>query len=150
MMPRRRQTPWPPIGPTNPFEVGVLVIGTVNGSCVLAGAATPMSMSLQLSERFLMGWAWLLLAGSVVALVGLLWRGDWVTGVEIKRPGLVAFSLACLAYSYAAARLGGPGMAVATVNGGFSVIAWWRIAQVTRGIRDYRRNVAVVRPNPRR
>lgn len=141
---------WPPIGPPNPFEVGVLAIGVLNGVSVLAGAASPTSIRVQLSDRFLMAWAALLLVGSVVALVGLLWQGDWVTGVEIKRPGLVAFSLACLAYAYAAGQLGSQGLAVAIINGGFCLIAWWRIAQVTRGIRQHRRDVSVVRSTHRR
>lgn len=146
---RREPQSWPPIGPVNPFELGVLCIGLVNGLSVLGGAASPTSIMLQLSPGFLRVWAALLALGSTVALVGLLWRGNWVTGVEIKRPGLVTFSLACLAYAFAAARLGGPGMAVAITNGGFCLIAWWRIAQVTRGIRDYRRQVSAVRNDPR-
>lgn len=146
---RFRQQTWPPIGPVNPFELGVLLIGLVNGLSVLTGAARPTSIRLQLSPGFLLAWALLLVLGSTVALVGLLWRGNWVTGVEIKRPGLVAFSLACLAYAFAAGRLGGPGMAVAVTNSGFCLIAWWRIAQVTRGIRDYRRDMSAVRNDPR-
>jgi hypothetical protein len=137
----KRQT-WPPIGPVNPFELGVLAIGSINGLTVLTGAARPTSILLQLSEPFLCVWATLLLLGSVVSLVGLMWQGHWVTGVEIKRPGLAMFSAACLAYSFAAALLGGPGVAVAVINGGFAVIAWWRIYQVTRGIRDFRRTSA--------
>jgi hypothetical protein len=128
----------------NPFELGILAIGAINGMAVLCGAASPTSIRLQLSPAFLQLWAVMLLAGSLVALTGLLWRGDWVTGVEIKRPGLIVFSAACLAYGYAALRLGGPGLAVATVNGGFALIAWWRVAQVTRGIRKYRRSLAAL------
>lgn len=136
--------PTRPIGPINPFEVGILIVGVMTSGSVLLGFANPASIRGQLSESFTCVWAWLLFIGSVVSLVGLLWPGQWVTGVEIKRPGLFVFSLACLTYSFAAFQLGPMGYAVGITNGGFCLIAWIRIGQVTRGIRTYRRYIAVV------
>lgn len=139
-----------PIGPVNPFEVAVLGIGVTTSSSVLFGWASPTSISSQLSSGFLTAWAGLLLAGSLLALVGLLWWGDWVTGIEIKRPGLVMFAFACAAYSFAAVGLGSRGMAVAITNGAFALVAVYRVVQVTRGIRALRRDISAVRTRLRR
>jgi hypothetical protein len=131
-----------PLGPVNPFEVGVLLTGLVNGAAVLLDLASPTSITSRLSGWFLTGWALLLFLGSLVALIGLLWQGSWVTGVEIKRPGLVTFGIACLAYSVAAFSLGANGFAVGAANGGFALFAGWRVFQVSRGIRGLRADVA--------
>jgi hypothetical protein len=68
-----------------------------------------------------------------------------ITGVEIKRVGLVATGLASLAYGVALLLLGPVGLNVALANFAFSTACFTRTVQVTRRIRGARRRIIAAR-----
>jgi hypothetical protein len=130
-----------PTGEPNPFEAYMFAACVVQGAALLTGAARPTSIEQALPLQLRVVWATLLLLGGVAVLVGLYWPGSPMTGVEIKRPGLVAVGGAALAYGLALLPFGAAGMVVAIANVSFALACAVRVWQVTRRVRAVRRNL---------
>lgn len=113
----------------------------VQGTALLTGAARPTSIEQALPMALRVVWATLLLLGGVAVLLGLYWPGSPMTGIEIKRPGLVAAGGAALAYGLALLPFGAAGMVVAITNVSFALACAVRVWQVTRRVRAVRRNL---------
>lgn len=133
-----------PMGDPNPFEAYLLAACVVQGAVVLLGWARPTSIEQALPLALRILWAGLLLVGGVFALVGLYWP-DPLTGVEIKRPGLVAVGTATLTYGVALVPLGAVGMVAATANIAFALACAVRIRQVTRRVNAVRAHLVAAR-----
>lgn len=131
----------------NPFESFLLGICALQGYLVLSGIAHPSSLQAVLGPNLRIAWASLLLFGGAVALAGLHWPADLMTGFEIKRVGLFACGTATLIYGLALALLGPQGYAVAVIQLGFSIACFARIVQVTHRIRRVRCHLVAAR-NP--
>lgn len=144
---RRRWAARPPrpAGDPNPFEAYLFVACVLQGFAVLVGAARPTSMEMALPLLFRVVWAGLLLVGGIAVLTGLYWPGSPLTGVEIKRPGLVAVGGAALAYGVALIPFGATGLVVAIANVAFALACAVRVRQVTRRVRTVRTHLAAAR-----
>jgi hypothetical protein len=140
--PKRRNRP---TGDPNPFEAFLLGVCAIQGWSVLAGTSTPTALQASLGPTLRFAWAFLLLAGGIAAVAGLYWPGNVITGVEIKRVGIVATGLATLAYGVALLLLGPVGLNVALLNFAFSTACFTRTVQVTRRIRGARRRIVAAR-----
>lgn len=114
------------------------------GITLLTGAARPASIEAALPPSVRMLWAVLLVVGGTLVLAGLYWPNA-ITGIEIKRPGLIACGGASLAYSAALLSLGAPGLAAAiwTCSFGLACLVRWR--QLTRRVRQLRRDLVEAR-----
>jgi hypothetical protein len=134
-----------PVGEPNPFEAYMFAACVAQGAVVLLGAARPTSIELALPTLLRVLWAVLLLVGGVAVLTGLYWPGSPLTGVEIKRPGLVAVGGAALAYGVALLPFGAAGMVVAIANVSFSLACAVRVWQVTRRVRAVRAHLVDTR-----
>lgn len=140
--PKRRARP---TGDPNPFEGFLLGVCAIQGWSVLVGTSTPTSIQASLGPGLRFAWAFLLLTGGIAAVSGLYWPGNPITGVEIKRVGLVATGTATLAYGVALLLLGPIGLNVALANFAFSIACFTRTIQVTRRIRGARRRIVAAR-----
>lgn len=134
-----------PAGAANPLEAYLLGVCALQGWGVLAGIARPTSMLYVLGPTLRIAWATLLLVGGIVAVGGLLWPGDRLTGVEIKRVGLFMCGGGTLAYGVALILLGPAGYTAATTSLGFSLACFVRIWQVSRSIRRVRQQLVAAR-----
>lgn len=117
----------------------------LQGFAVLVGAARPTSIEQAVPLALRVVWAGLLLVGGVAVLIGLYWPGSPLTGVEIKRPGLVAVGGAALAYGVALVPFGAAGMVVAIANMSFAIACAVRVRQVTRRVRTVRAHLVDAR-----
>lgn len=147
LLPLRRLRPRParPTGDPNPFEAYMFAACIVQGAAVLVGAARPTSIEQALPVALRVLWAGLLFVGGVAVLLGLYWPGSPLTGIEIKRPGLVAVGGAALAYGVALIPFGPAGMVVAIANVSFAMACAVRVGQVTRRVRGVRERLADAR-----
>lgn len=133
-----------PAGDPNPFEAYLLGAAVVQGAVVLIGWARPTSIELALPLLLRILWAGLLLTGGAVALLGLYWPNP-LTGIEIKRPGLVAVGTATLTYGIALVPLGPAGLVAATANVAFALACGVRVWQVTRRVNEVRAHLVASR-----
>lgn len=148
---RTRRTPRPtrinrPSGPINPFELFLLAICAVQGWAILSHTAQPPSLLALLPPalRFLEGF--LLLAGGVLSVSGLTWLNP-LTGIEIKRIGLVAAGGATLAYGIAILIVNpAAGFLPAVTNIAFALACAVRIRQVSQALTAARGRIHSMRP----
>jgi hypothetical protein len=134
-----------PAGDANPFEAYLLAVCALQGWSVLAGTATPTSLSHALTPTLRLVWATLLLIGGILSVVGLYWPRNPITGVEIKRVGLVAAGTASLTYGLALVFIGPAGYVAASLSLSFALACVTRVVQVTRRIRGTRRRIVAAR-----
>lgn len=133
-----------PLDP-NPFESFLLFIAVLQGWLVLSGVAQPTALQQVLGTNLRILWASLLLFGGAVALAGLHWPADLMTGFEVKRVGLLACGTATLTYGLALLMLGPQGYVAAVIQVAFAAACFVRIAQVTRRIRRVRAHLVAAR-----
>jgi hypothetical protein len=133
------------MGDPNPFEAYMFAACVLQGFAVLVGAARPTSIEQAVPLALRVVWAGLLLIGGAAVLAGLYWPGNPLTGVEIKRPGLVAVGGATLAYGVALVPFGAAGMVVAIANVSFAIACAVRVRQVTRRVRAVRSHLVDAR-----
>ncbi len=94
----------------HPFETYLLALAAVSSIPRLFGASNSDAVESALHPAIVYMWSVMLLAGSVLALVGLFWPGRSATGLILERTGLVGVGGAAMIYSTAviiAAGLGG-------------------------------------------
>jgi hypothetical protein len=135
-----------PAGPANPFEVYLLAACIVQGYAVLTKVAQPHSLQDLLPPWLRLMWGALLLIGGVLSVGGLYWI-DPLTGIEVKRVGLVAAGGGTLAYGIALILFGPPGFVGAATCIAFSLACAVRIWQVTRALNQARGRITAMQPS---
>lgn len=135
-------------GIPNSFETFLLVACVVQGIGLATGAARSGVVDAALEGRGWLAvvWAALLGVGGMASLLGLYWRGDPFTAVEVKRVGLVMVGFGSLVYG-AALVLAAPetGFVAGVSAIAFSVAAFTRVSQVSGLLEQARRDVEKVR-----
>jgi hypothetical protein len=144
-----RDRPARPTGDPNPFEAWLFAACAVQGVALLVGWADPTSIQQALPPLFRTVWAVMLALGGTAVIVGLYWPWDPFTGVEIKRPGLVACAAATLAYSIALLPYGAAGLMVSVFNASFAVACIVRVRQIARRMHQAREQLAAVNERAR-
>lgn len=134
-----------PMGDPNPFEAYLLGVCALQGWSVLAGAASPNALYSLLNPGLRLAWGLLLVVGGVASVVGLYWPRNPITGIEIKRVGLIATGTASLAYGIALFMFGPQGYVAGSLSLAFAVACATRVVQVTRRIRGNRRRIVAAR-----
>lgn len=133
----------------NPFELFVLYLGLVAGAPLLLGAPAPGSTAELLGPVFSRIWAWLLVAGCLLALTGAWWTwwrwvGRWwprirptvSTSLLIEQVGLLAMGGASVIYAVGVvAASGDTGRYIpAGLVAGMGLAALWRFRQIRRWV----------------
>lgn len=134
-----------------PFELFVLVLGLVVGWPLLLGAPTPGSTTELLGPVWARVWAWILVIGCLIALIGVWWTWwnrlqRWFprislrtsTGLLIEQVGLVAVGVGTLIYAIGvvSAAGGDTGRFVpAGLVAGLGMACVWRAGQIQRWVR---------------
>jgi hypothetical protein len=103
----------------NSFELYLLFLGLITGAPLLWGAPPPMSAAALLNPVQLKVWAFLLVGGCAVALVGVWWtwwawlarfspgiRPSLATGLLLEQVGMVSVSVGTLIFAYAIVAVG--------------------------------------------
>lgn len=110
----------PPLdSPRNPFEVFLLLFGLVVGAPLLFGAPTPGSTTTLLGPGYVRVWAWMLVLGCAVTLIGAFWTAlahlvapsfapTPGAALLIEQVGLVAVGASSVIYVLGAAAYQGP------------------------------------------
>lgn len=88
-------------GYPNPFETYLLVASFIQGILVALGIGHSAALEAAFSGSPWLRWTWAALGtlGATTALLGLYWRGDPFTAVEVKRVGLIVTGFGALIYS---------------------------------------------------
>lgn len=133
----------------HPFELFVLFLGLVVGSPLLWGAPTPGSTTELLGPVWARAWAWILVTGCLVALMGVWWTwwswlSRWLfrldlrtsTGLLIEQVGLVAVGVGTLIYAVGVVTADGEtGRFIpAGLVAGLGLACWWRAGQIQRWV----------------
>lgn len=85
----------------HPLSVVILAVSAIGGFSILIGGPRSVIIPLNLSPYIIDMWAVLLIMGSVICAVGLLWRRA-LTGILIERAGVFALFPALVLYVAAA------------------------------------------------
>jgi hypothetical protein len=136
-----------PLGVPNPFETYLLGACVIQGYAVLSRIAQPQSVQALLPPWLRILWAVLLLIGGALAVSGLYWR-DPLTGIEIKRVGLVAAGGGTCAYGVALMFFGPQGLVAAMTCLAFAVACMVRVRQATKALNRARGRITAMRPPP--
>lgn len=91
----------PLVASRHPFETYLLALSAVSGIPLLFGEPTSGTIDDALPPAMVLLWGSMLVFGSIIALVGLYWRGLSTTGLVLERAGLVGVGGASLIYSTA-------------------------------------------------
>lgn len=131
----------------NPFELWVLGFGLVVGTPLLFGAPTPGSTTEALGTVLVRVWAWLLVGGCLIALVGVWWTwwgwlGRWISrwrpttlaGVLIEGVGLVPVATGMVIFAVGVIDFGGAALAAGLV-GSWGLACLWRVRQIRRWVK---------------
>jgi hypothetical protein len=136
----------------HPFEQFVLFLGLIVGWPLLFGAPTPGSTSELLGPLLVRIWAWMLVGGCAIALMGSWWTwwswlGRWgsrwrpraTSALLIEQVGLLAMGGGSVVYAYgiaAAVGWGEPARLVgAALVAGMGLAALWRARQIRQWVR---------------
>ena len=107
----------------HPFETYLLVLAAVSGLPLLFGKPNSASIAATLPHVLVIGWGFMLVLGSLCALVGLYWRGRSATGLVLERAGLIGVGGASLVYA-ASVLISAPGFTgafAASITAGFGI-----------------------------
>jgi hypothetical protein len=85
----------------NPWGILVKLAAVVASSLILFVPAVtyPATVDAMLSGPWARAWAWLLLVGGTVGLIGYFSRPSWDRGWRLEVAGLFMFGFGCLAYA---------------------------------------------------
>jgi hypothetical protein len=119
----------------HPFELFILVLGLISGGPLLFGKIRPGSTEELLNPVMLQIWAWMLVTGCAVALVGALWRWQVTTGLLLEQLGLVAVGAGVVIYTASLLYAGTGRFLSAAIIGGFGLACLWRVWQIQRWVR---------------
>ncbi len=121
----------------HPFETYLLVLAAVSGIPLAFGEPNSASIEATLPPLLVTGWGVMLVAGSLLALLGLYWRGHSGTGLLMERAGLVGVGGASLVYAGATilAAPGWSGAFAAAITSGFGVACFAQARRISTRIR---------------
>jgi hypothetical protein len=126
-----------PLGiPRNPFQVYLLCLAILSGGLLAFGVTTSGSIEDSLPTFYATSWGLMLVFGSAAALAGMFWPGDPMTGLVVKRSGLVAVGIAATVYVVVLVLFFGMRASLAAgVTLGFAYACFWQVHQINRHIR---------------
>jgi hypothetical protein len=133
-------------GYPNPFETYLLVASLVQGVLVALGIGHSTALEAAFSDSPWLRWTWAALGtlGAATALLGLYWRGDPFTGVEVKRVGLIVTGFGALIYAVSL-WLSQPVPVAGLPAVAFAVACFVRTWQVSRLLRRAEQAVSAAR-----
>lgn len=123
----------------NPYQTLLLGMAVLSSWPLLWGRAGSGVIDRELTLAAVMLWGWVLLLGSLTALVGEFWRGRTWTGLVIERSGLAFVGVAALIYAVLVddkADLHDADVAfVVGVTAAWGAACLWRCWQITKRLR---------------
>jgi hypothetical protein len=121
--------------PYQTFIMGFLIIGGL--STLTSFGGHPKSIDAILSGRMLVIWSIMLVVGSTLTLLGIVWRGRYITALGTERIGLILHTTACLVYTVALVvnwdRHNGA-VVLTSFIGAIAIANCWRVWQITIAI----------------
>lgn len=121
-----------PAGPANPFEAWCFGVSILAGVLATTPYATPVSLDYATWSGFQVVWGSIHAIAATTALFGLYWPGNPITGIYVKRAGMVGLGGTLAAYSVALLTVAGAaGVVVGIELVGLSVACFVRSWQVT-------------------
>lgn len=119
----------------NPFQLALLAATTIIAALWLFGAESP-SLAGLLPGWTLIAWSLVCLLGTLVAQIGIWWRGWLTTGLLIEAAGMIAFGMALAVYAVALfAFTGTKALGAGALTIAIAVGAVWRALQIRRDVR---------------
>lgn len=83
----------------HPFQTYLLVLCVVSGVPLLAGRVSAGSIEAELPGWLALTWGAALCLGSLAALIGSWWRGNYANALTLERMGLLIAGSAGIAYA---------------------------------------------------
>lgn len=106
----------------HPFQTFMHLLCVVSGIPLVLGVATPNSVRAELPDWIGFMWGLSLLMGSVLALVGSFWQGDYTNGLTIERIGLIISGAAAAMFGVVLLSFAGaPALVSACLTFGFGI-----------------------------
>lgn len=104
----------------HPFQTYLLALCVASSFPLVFGPTTPNTIHQALPGWLVTTWGLFLLIGSVVALAGSYWTGDYANGLTLERTGLALTGVAGLIYGFViVAVLGWSGLLSGAITIGF-------------------------------
>lgn len=121
-----------------PYETCImafLLLGSL--ATFLPGGGSPRSVQLTLNHPVLLAWSLMLPLGSLITLIGIFWRGRYITALGVERVGLIFNTGALLTYTVALVASNQRGNAVVSIAfiTAIAVANIWRVVSITGSIR---------------
>ena len=123
-------------GPYETCIMAMLVVGSI--STLFPYGGVPRTIDTVLDPIMLRVWSIMLLVGSVLTLVGIAWRGRYITALGVERVGLILHTCACLVYTVALMAhwdQHNGAIVLTTFIAAIAVANLWRIRQIGKSIR---------------
>lgn len=122
----------------HPFETYLLLLAAVSGLPLLFGRPNSASIAATLPPPLVAGWGAMLVLGSLLALVGLYWRGRKSTGLVLERTGLVGVGGASIVYAGSVLLVapGFTGAFAACITAGFGVACLIQARRIAARLRS--------------
>lgn len=119
----------------SPHEVCIMAFLAFSSITIaVPGGGVPNSVEAVLSPLASVAWSIMLVVGSTVTLIGIAWRGRYITALGIERVGLILHTAACLVYVVALVSNYSPGNNTAIATGFIGAVAVanvWKIVRLT-------------------
>ncbi len=120
----------------HPFETYLLVLATVSGVPLLFGQSNSDGIEQALPTLLVHAWGGMLAVGSLLALIGLYWRGHSATGLLLERTGLIGVGGAAIIYTTAILlHVGLGGLFSGCIIGGFGLACFAQARRISQRIR---------------
>ena len=119
----------------HPFETYLLTLAAVSGLPLLFGKPNSGSIEESLPPFMVGVWGAMLVFGSVLALVGLYWRGRVVTGLLMERSGLVGVGGSSLIYAVVLIPNGLQGVYAGCITGAFGLACFRQAHRISQRLR---------------
>jgi hypothetical protein len=119
----------------HPFEVYMLVLAAISGAPLLFGKPNSGSIEETLPPLLVTAWGGMLVVGSLLALLGLYWRGRSSTALLMERAGLVGVGGAAVVYAAALTTAGWRGAFAGCLTAGFGLACFAQAHRISQRIR---------------
>ena len=130
----------------NPHQLFLLLLSVAAASQLWNGGAGSPDLDAAMAGWAVKVWGSGLLAGSLVALVGMWWPRTW-TGLVVERTGLVVVAAVAALYAWVLGTAGSHLWYSVAIHTAYAASCAWRVAQITRRLRWV--SAQVVRLNSR-
>lgn len=120
----------------HPYEITLHLSFLIAGVLLIVTGRIPAAASETMGAPVRVLWISLLIASGVVHLLGVVWRGQPVTGLRIELAGVLLLAGSVSMYAIAVIAVLGLQAAVGgTFLAGIAVGAWWRAGQILAALR---------------